>query len=205
HNAGGKSLYESNSTGPNTVAGTQRAVKVSFDRPYQDDGSGDLLLWEANFVGWAEHMGYDITYATDVDTPTNGAGLLAHKGSLAVGHDEYWSKEMFDAWEAARDSGHNLGFFGANAVYWQIRFEPSSSGVANRIMTCYKSIALDPVQGPTTTDQFRNIGRPEQTLVGVMYSALQDATYNYVVQNSSNWIYNGTGFRDGDSVGKLVG
>jgi hypothetical protein len=124
---------------------------------------------------------------------------------VSVGHDEYWSKQMFDAWEAARDSGHNLGFFGANAAYWQIRFEPSSGGVANRIMTCYKSVALDPVQGPTTTDQFRIIGRPEQTLIGVMYSALQDATYNYVVQNSSSWIYAGTGFKDGDAVTKLVG
>ena len=32
---GGKSLYDDNSTGAQTVAGTARAVKVSFDRPYQ--------------------------------------------------------------------------------------------------------------------------------------------------------------------------
>ena len=38
---GGKSLYESRSTGPNTVAGSPRAVKLSFDRPYnqQHDSS----------------------------------------------------------------------------------------------------------------------------------------------------------------------
>ena len=31
---GGKSLYTFNSSGDVTVAGTPRAVKVSFDRPY---------------------------------------------------------------------------------------------------------------------------------------------------------------------------
>src|SRR6267378_5650383 len=36
----GKSSYDYNSFGANTVAGTPRAVKVSFDRPFSNDGSG---------------------------------------------------------------------------------------------------------------------------------------------------------------------
>src|SRR5439155_14603392 len=39
-NTTGKSLYDFNSYGANTVAGSKRAVKVSFDRPYNYDGSG---------------------------------------------------------------------------------------------------------------------------------------------------------------------
>src|SRR5205823_2489081 len=46
----GKSLYDYNSYGPSTVAGTPRAVKVSFDRPFSDDGSGDFFSWEVQFV-----------------------------------------------------------------------------------------------------------------------------------------------------------
>src|SRR5947199_8082190 len=42
--ATGKSLYEYNSYGANTLSGTTRAVKVSFDRPYNHDwvGAGDF-------------------------------------------------------------------------------------------------------------------------------------------------------------------
>src|SRR5207245_1224578 len=69
---------------------------------------------------------------------------------LSPGHDEYWSKEMFDAAEAARDTGVNLAFFNANAVNWQVRFEPSAVGVANGVMVCYGDAAIDPVRGPPT-------------------------------------------------------
>ena len=78
------------------------------------------------------------TYSTNLDTHANGGRLLNHKGFLSVGHDEYWSKAMYDAVEAARDAGVNLAFFGANTVYWQVRFEPSAGGVPNRVMVCYK-------------------------------------------------------------------
>ena len=57
----GKSLYDYNSYGDNTVAGAKRAVKVSFDRPYTNwDGAGDFLDGEPkpagglNRAGWVE-------------------------------------------------------------------------------------------------------------------------------------------------------
>src|SRR5207249_6518820 len=137
----GKSLYEYNSYGANTVSDTTRAVKVSFDRPYTsstNSGAGHFLLWELYFVRWLERSGYDVTYTTDLDTHANGSRLLNYKGFLSMAHDEYWSKEMRDAAEAARDAGVNLAFFGADAVYWQVRFEASATGVANRVMVCYK-------------------------------------------------------------------
>jgi hypothetical protein len=205
----GKSLYEYNSYGANTVAGTTRAVKVSFDRPFNDDGSGDFLSWEVQFVRWIERSGYDVTYTTDVDTHANGAELLSHQAFLSVGHDEYWSNEMYNAAQAARGAGVNLAFFGANPIYWQVRFEASAAGVANRIMVCYKAAGIDPVQGPTTTVNWRDapVNRPEQTLVGVMFTNETQGLVNvpYVVTNSSSWVYANTGFKDGDSVPNLVG
>src|SRR6266550_501662 len=205
----GKSLYDYNSYGPNTVAGTSRAVKVSFDRPFSDDGSGDFFSWEVQFVRWIERAGYDVTYSTDLDTHTNGAQLLLHQAFLSVGHNEYWSNEMYNAAQAARDGGVDLAFFGANPVYWQVRFEASATGVANRVMVCYKNVSIDPVQGPTTTVQWRNalVNRPEQGLVGVMYTNETQGLVNvpYVVTNSSNWVYANTGFKDGDTVSNLVG
>jgi hypothetical protein len=76
-------------------------------------------------------------------------------------------------------------------------------------MVCYKDASIDPVQGPTTTVQWRQapVNRPEQPLTGMMYTAetLGHANVPYVVTNSANWVYANTGFKDGDSVPGLVG
>ncbi|TMG55535.1 MAG: hypothetical protein E6H84_06745 [Chloroflexi bacterium] len=205
----GKSLYTFNSYGANTISGEKRAVKVSFDRPYFDEGDMFVGTYDMYLVHWLERNGYDVTYSTDVDTHANGSSLQTHKGFLSGGHDEYWSKEMYDAVEAARNIGVNLAFFGSNAIYWQVRYEPSASGAANRVLVCYKDPGLDPVQGTTTTSLWRDppLNRPEQALIGVQYTSgvEWDKNVPYVVTNSSHWIYQGTGFKDGDTVPGIVG
>ena len=207
----GKSLY-GDSFGPPTIAGNSRAVQVSFDRPYANDGAGQFLEWEIHFVRWLERSGYDVGYATDIDTHLNGARLLASKAFLSVGHDEYWSQEMFDAIERARDAGVHLGFFGANAAYWQVRFESSIENGPARTMVCYKSADLDPVQGGTTTVKWRDppVARPEQLLIGLQFGDIiaggfQGAYAAYVVENTGHWVYAGSGLRDGDAIPGIVG
>jgi hypothetical protein len=212
NNWGGRSLYGYNSTEG------RRAYKVSFDRPYARDGSGDFFGWEVYFVQWAEEQGYDVTYSTDVDTATNPARLLTVKGFLAVGHDEYWTKEMYDAAQTARDSGVSLGFIGGNDVFWQARYEASANGQADRVLVSYKTSdtpnSVDPITAAypwLTTDQWRNPlpNRPEQTLMGIMYASQVgfgwDATVPYVVSNSSNRVYDSSNFVDGNSVPGIVG
>src|SRR5947208_2104164 len=216
----GKSLYSFNSYGATTVGGSAAAVKVSFDRPYHSDGTGiawgqSFLSWEIASVRWMEMSGYDVTYSTDVDTHTNGGRLLNYRGILSVGHDEYFSKPMYDSFIAARDAGVNLAFFGADAIAWQVRFESSSSGVPNRVLVCYRNASLDPIADPSLkTVLWRDppVNRPEQTLIGVQYTdqvlfnqQTSSSYVPYVVTNSANWVYAGTGFRDGDSVPGIVG
>ncbi|MFN8442362.1 MAG: DUF6605 domain-containing protein [Caldilineaceae bacterium] len=211
----GKSLYTHNSYGANTIYGTPRAVKVSFDRPYGGtggyDGGGQFVeeqWWERYFVNWVERMGYDVSYSTDVDTHVNGARLLNFKGFLSVGHDEYWSKQMYDAAETARNAGVNLAFFGADAVYYQIRFEPSSTGVSNRVMVNYRNAALDPNPDPTLKTGFwRDVNRAEQQLIGVQY--VTDGSFSnmlpYYIANASHWVWANTGFVNGSAVPGLLG
>jgi len=217
-NVSGKSLYAFNSYGANTVGGSRAAVKVSFDRPYSGDGDCNpwghcVLSDEFAFIRWAEKNGYDIAYSTDIDTHTNGNRLLNYRGLLSVGHDEYWTKAMFDNVVAARDAGVNLAFFTSNTAYTQIRLEPSTAGTANRVVVCYRDAALDPNTDPALeTVNWRDspLNRPEQTMMGVMYTSqvaanAQNQYAPYVVQNSGNWVYAGTGFNNGDSVPGLVG
>src|SRR5205823_932488 len=59
-NRSGKSLYGFNSYGANTVTGSRRAAKVSFDRPYKDSGGADFKGYELPLVRWLEKSGYDV-------------------------------------------------------------------------------------------------------------------------------------------------
>ena len=205
----GKSLYQYNSYGGNTIAGTPQAVKVSFNRPYADSGLADFTTYEIDFVRWTEGSGYDITYTTDVDTQENPGQLRYSRGFIAPGHDEYWSAEMRNGVEAARDAGVNLGFFGANDSYWQIRYEAAANGVADRTIVCYKDPGLDPVQGPTDTVLWRQdpVNRPEQAMLGIQFTSEVNYGNNvpYVVTNSSHPVYNQTGLTDGAGVPGIVG
>ena len=80
-------------------------VQTSFDRPYGkycqildaplSVGSGEFLLWEFPLAYWMEQHGYDVTYISNLDTHSDPAGLSRGKGWLSVGHDEYWSLEMY--------------------------------------------------------------------------------------------------------------
>lgn len=215
---GGVSLYDNQTN--KAVYKYPHATKVSFDRPFDpldNNGTGHFLSYEYPMLRWAEKSGYDLSYTTDVDTDTGINPLTNHRAFLSIGHDEYWSKGMRDRVEAARDAGVNLAFFSANTAYWQIRFEPSASGVPNRVEVGYKDFATattapgpDPQLGlnnATVTTRWRDdpVKRPENALLGVMYEDQVQQNDAYVVQNPSSWIYAGTGFTDGSSVPGIVG
>lgn len=206
----GKSLYESTSTSTVTGVGTTRAVKVSFDRPYGSSGAYYKLFFSTYAAGYLEGRGFPVTYITSEDLDRDPATLQGHAGLLSLGHDEYWTGSMFTSAAALRDSGVDLAFFGGNGVYWQSRLEPSASGTPRRTLTCYKVANLDPE--PTTskkTIRFREIGRPEQTLMGAMYPLKGgfhgNRDFSWVVNNAAHWIYKGTGLGNLSTMPRLVG
>ncbi len=199
---GGSSLYTTNASGS-----TKTGVKVSFNRPYwRNFGAGDFVSldgppgYEMQMVRWLERQGYDLTYATDVDTHENPSTAQNHEVFLVVGHDEYWSRPMRTNVTTALNNGVHLGIFAANVLYWQVRFEPSSTGVADRTMVSYKELAAN---DPTTdsslvTTLWRNLGEPEGALLGVQYNLYSAPTVSdIVVTNASQWLYNGTGVTNG--------
>ena len=104
---GGFSLYEFD------YAKNVRASKVSFDRPYDWSLAGAQvpLVWELPLVRFLEREGYDVSYQTDVDTDQDPASLLQHRLVIDSGHDEYWTRTMFDAFAQARDAGTNLALW----------------------------------------------------------------------------------------------
>jgi hypothetical protein len=221
NNWGGKSLYGFNSSGTNSETNSVgRAVKVSFDRPYvQNFGSGYVLQFEADAIHWFERQGYDLSYISSVDLHEDPAQLLQHRAYVSMGHDEYWTKEMRDGVEYARDHGVGLAFLGADAAYWQMRFEPDSAGVPDRTIVCYKvetenhDLARDPLYGKDNTRvtaQWRDpvLNRPENALIGIMFSNLTSSSgFPWQVSSqATSPLLDGTGLRPGQEYGcGLVG
>ena len=174
---GGKSLYEHNSTGADTVSGDQRAVKVSFDRPFQNQFEGATHDWYTRTdyitVKWMESAGYDVSYDAVGDFETGGARIRDHRAYISGAHDEYQSAAMRSALESARDAGVDIFFTGANELFWKVRFEAGASGVQNRVLVCYKtsqSGGPDPSGIPTGTWRDpAGANKPENALSGVQF------------------------------------
>jgi len=204
---GDESLY-SDSLGLNGG----HAREVSFDRPYTDGyGAGEFFYFEDELVQWIESHGYDATYLTNVDVHRDPSLLAGQKLFISSGHDEYWSRGEKDAVEAAIAGGASAAFFTADAVFWQIRLEPSrGQGRPYRTEVCYKESAQqeDPLRGTNLiTKRWRDpaVAEPEQKLLGVMSDGWEFADLPWIVRGSSSWVYEGTGVRDGDSIPLLVG
>ena len=234
NNWGGRSLYGFNSPGG-------QAAKVSFDRPYaghplleaaSGTGAGDFLVsnsipangaaspagWEYNMVRWLEKEGLDVTYATNIDVHRNETLLASHNAFLSIGHDEYWTWEMRDNVERARDRGTHLAILSSNTCYWQMRLEPSRfTGQAHRTIVAYKEnaqwhdplyIDQDPANDHLVTTRWRNVpvSRPEAALLGTMYVE-EDNPINddFVLEDAEAWLTENTGLTKGSSLSGVAG
>jgi hypothetical protein len=191
---GGRSLY--NFT-------MERAYKVSFERPF-DHQAATPLWWEIQLVRFLEREGYDVSYATDVDTDGNPSSLLQHRLVIVAGHDEYWTLAIRDAFENALAAGTNLAFMGSNDAYWNVKYEDGGQTIFT-----YKSMYDPNPDVATKTAMFREIGRPECLLEGVQHADIRvlDHPLDYTVTSagaSDPWLA-GTGFLAGDRIAGVVG
>src|SRR5262245_3296401 len=113
-------------------------VDISFDRPYGkycqildaplSTGSGEFFLWEFPMVYWLEQQGYDVTYISNLDVHAEPRTLRRAKGFISIGHDEYYSIEMFNHFLGAINEGLNIAFFSGNVCCGRIDPRPNSRG-----------------------------------------------------------------------------
>ena len=149
----------------------------------------------------AESLDLDLAYLTSWELhhdPDVLAGAVAwsRRGTTSTG-----TVPMRRQVEAARDAGVNLAFLGANALYWRVRY--SDHG---RLVTCYKSAALDPKDDAVdTTAKWRQAPRPdpENSLVGMLYEAFP-AEADLEVHDPDFFLFAGTGARRGSRYAGLV-
>jgi len=194
-----RSMYDS----PNNPWGTRRPESYSagFDRPYGlfwngfpagfeplTNGSGEFLMTEFPLAFWLEKEGYDVTYISNLDGDSDGPGLLRGKVFLSVGHDEYWTKNLFDNVVKARDAGVNLAFLSGNSVSGRVELLPGTNGRPDRGMKYIGHV----------TGNFDDVELMGATSYGVGMA-------NWICAAPDHWAFAGTGMKKGDFVPQLVG
>ena len=217
----------------------------SFDRPYGkypqvldqplSQGSGEFLLWEYPLCYWLEQQGYDVTYCSNIDTHSDPSGLDRVKCFLSVGHDEYWTLQMFENVKNAVDRGLNAAFLSGNSLMWVIDLKPGvtvdsaildvpsglkkasgerlpsmpdKSGNPNR--TIYR---IGRFGGVSEVEKALGIMGPfikndwpnENTLIGARTMYPFNGSADWIVSKPDHWIFEGTGMKKGDKIPGLVG
>ena len=186
-------------------------VQVSYRRPYGkycqildaplSTGSGEFFLWEFPLAYWMESQGYDVTYISNLDTHRDPDGLLRGKGFLSVGHDEYWSIEMYRNVQAAVNAGVSVGFFSGNAVCGRIKFGERGDA--------FERIGVfGPPNGTREFEMMKSLAheRPyANELVGAHSTGPVTGGADWTCSKPEHWIYQGTGMKAGDRIAGVIG
>ena len=81
----------------------------------------------------ASFVPFDVGYCSNRDLERDPGLLKNAKALLSVGHDEYWSRAMYENVSSARDDGLSVAFFSGNSVYHEIEwYEDTLSGAPCR-------------------------------------------------------------------------
>jgi hypothetical protein len=201
------SLYDDGRSQWYWGAGSQ----VSFNRPYGkycqivdqplSIGSGEFFLWEFPFVYWLESQGYDVSYISNQDTHNDPRGLRRARGLLSVGHDEYWTMEMFRNVQQAIAAGVSVGFFSGNAVCGRIQYDPERRS--------FERIGVfGPPSGTREFDAMSTLPheRPyANELIGAHSTGPVTGGADWICTRPDHWIYRDTGMHQGEAIAGLIG
>ncbi len=185
--------------------------QVSFNRPYGkycqivdaplSIGSGEIFLWEFPFIYWLEREGYDVSYISNTDLHRDADQPKRATGFLSVGHDEYWTIEMFHNVQAAIAGGVSVGFFSGNAVCGKIAWDDAT-----------RSLRRMGVFGPPGgTREFEamsslNHERPyANELIGAHSTGPVTGGADWICNLPTHWVYAETGMQQGDTIPGIIG
>lgn len=168
---------------------TARHRSVDLRRPFLDFGVPFRFHdWDLEFVAWLNRTGRSVDFLSDDDVDALASGEeLAKRYELVVfpGHEEYVTSHEYDVIRRYRNDGGNLAFLAANNFYRRV-----------------DRVGQSLVRGST----WRELGRPESSLVGVQYvgsdQGQRQAAYQVTGLAAAQWAFAGTGLAEGDAFGR---
>ncbi len=147
--------------------------------------------YDVDFIRWLHATGKqpDILTETELESIRTAEELIRlYDFVVFPGHTEYVTRHEYDLIRNYRDLGGNLAFLSANNFFWEVRLEGRTL---------------------RRTRLWRDMGRPESSLLGVQYRANDDGRRQqpFVVRGASSapWFFAGTGLGDGSTFGQELG
>ena len=161
---------------------------IRLGRPYLNRGvPNNFRRYDLPFLHWLAWTGKDVDVLAQSDLEAVASpGALAAAYDLIVfpGHHEYVTTREYDLVEGYRNLGGNLLFLSANNFFWRV---VRHGDVITR------------------TSLWRDLGRPEASLIGVQYRANGKAPREpWIVRRAgaASWIFAGTGLREGAKLAR---
>ena len=147
--------------------------------------------YDVDFIRWLSQTGRqpDVITETDLESIRTAEELISYYDFVVFpGHTEYVTRHEFDLIRNYRDLGGNLAFLSANNFFWEVRLEGRTL---------------------RRTRLWRDMGRPESSVLGVQYRANDDGRRQapFVVRSATTapWLWAGTGLGDGSTFGQELG
>ena len=147
--------------------------------------------YDVDFLRWLAQTGRqpEILTESDLETIRTAEELISHYDLVVFpGHTEYVTRHEYDLMRNYRDLGGNLMFLSANNFFWQVQLDGRTL---------------------RRTRLWRDLGRPESSLLGVQYRGNDDGRKQqpYIVRSASTapWLWAGTGLGDGATFGQELG
>ena len=162
---------------------------IDLTRPFVDGGVPPHYRgYDRGFLRWLALHHEQPDFLSDDDVDAIAAGdRLARAYDLVVfpGHEEYVTAHEFDVVQRYRDLGGNLAFLSANDFFYKV----VKHG--------------DRMDGRW---RWRDLGRPEASLVGSQYVDWNHGTYpnrpfTVTGRAKAPWLFRNTSFHDGSSFG----
>ena len=181
----GGSLYDAHSDGSGICYSSRLRPLVNM-RPKRQGtlgGFGGSKLWQfaadTHITDWLEAKNFKYDVLTDDELHDRGYQILAPYKVLITGtHPEYWSTEMWDAFDAFRQRGGRIMYLGGDGWYWRIAYHPEFPGIVElrRTESGVRAWPAAPGEYYQSFDRrqgglWSRLGRPPHGLVGVGFAA----------------------------------
>ncbi len=172
---------------PDSWYAGKRLDKVRLGRAFLDRGVPYGLRFHLGFLHWLAWTGkrVDVLAQADLERVSSGLRLRrAYDLIVFAGHHEYVTTREYNVVERYRNRGGNLMFMSANSYFWRVIRRGDAIRKSRR---------------------WRNLDRPESSLIGVQYIGYQRSPRKpWVVRRTPamRWFLRGTGLQPGSRFGR---
>lgn len=165
---------------------------------------------------WLESQNYTFDTASDLDFHRDPDILTGYKAVLVVGHNEYWSRQMYDKMQQYLSQGGCLAVLSGNTLGWRVTFNDENTIIECRKVDCPGNQMTPEFRGEAyhSHDGLRGGSARESGMPGVNLIGLDIIGWNnqanpknygpYVVDDASHFLFHTpeeTGLKSGEKFG----